>query len=228
MIDQGELFEIPSPCRRICELNNRGYCKGCFRSRDERLNWLKYSDFQRQMIINLCEKRRLKVMAARQSQDAEPDAGFEEPAIPQFELFSETPSDSISAPLADNPPYSSISLTDTDAANEPNTSTSAEPAAPIASNPASGSSQAEQTLSLFSGDASDAAHQPAKPATPPSPSAEQQASVPEDSNNLKTISGKTAAATEADDGQAARAARTPRAASTKPAKGKDDQLDMFS
>lgn len=65
MIDQGELFEIPSPCKRICELNNRGYCKGCFRSRDERLYWNQFTAFQKQLVVNLCEKRRLKVLAAR-------------------------------------------------------------------------------------------------------------------------------------------------------------------
>ncbi len=83
MIDQGELFTIPSPCKRICEVNNRGYCKGCFRSREERLNWLKYSDFQRQLIINLCEKRRLKVLAAKQARPEEKEV----PLPPQPDLF---------------------------------------------------------------------------------------------------------------------------------------------
>ena len=88
MIDQGELFDIPSPCKRICVTNNRGYCKGCFRSRDERLNWLKYSDFQRQLIINLCEKRRLKVLSAKQNPQTEEDA---DEWIPQADLFAELP-----------------------------------------------------------------------------------------------------------------------------------------
>ncbi len=70
MIDQGELFDIPSPCRRICELNNRGYCKGCFRSRDERLYWNQFSTFQKQLVVNLCEKRRLKVLAAKTASES--------------------------------------------------------------------------------------------------------------------------------------------------------------
>lgn len=97
MIDQGELFEIPSPCKRICEVNNRGYCKGCFRSREERLNWLKYSDFQRQLIINLCEKRRLKVLAAKQARPEEEDA----PLPPQPDLFD---------PLAAEPPAAETAI----------------------------------------------------------------------------------------------------------------------
>jgi len=88
MIDQGELFDIPSPCKRICEVNNRGYCKGCFRSRTERLNWLKYTDFQRQLIINLCEKRRLKVLNAKLNPPTEEDEA--ETATPQADLFSVT------------------------------------------------------------------------------------------------------------------------------------------
>lgn len=72
MIDQGELFDIPSPCRRICELNNRGYCKGCFRSRDERLYWNQFSTFQKQLVVNLCEKRRLKVLAAKTASETVP------------------------------------------------------------------------------------------------------------------------------------------------------------
>jgi len=65
MIDQGELFIIPNPCKGICTSNNRGYCKGCLRSRQERFHWNEFSPFQQQLIINLCEKRRQKIIAAR-------------------------------------------------------------------------------------------------------------------------------------------------------------------
>jgi predicted Fe-S protein YdhL (DUF1289 family) len=85
MIDQGELFDIPSPCRRICELNNRGYCKGCFRSRDERLYWNQFTTFQKQLVVNLCEKRRLKVLSAKQQSAA---SNEEETAIPQLDMFT--------------------------------------------------------------------------------------------------------------------------------------------
>lgn len=85
MIDQGELFDIPSPCRRICELNNRGYCKGCFRSRDERLYWNQFTTFQKQLVVNLCEKRRLKVLSAKQQSTA---SNEEEIVIPQLDMFA--------------------------------------------------------------------------------------------------------------------------------------------
>jgi predicted Fe-S protein YdhL (DUF1289 family) len=85
MIDQGEFFDIPSPCRRICELNNRGYCKGCFRSRDERLYWNQFTTFQKQLVVNLCEKRRLKVLSAKQQTAVVEE---DDSAIPQLDLFA--------------------------------------------------------------------------------------------------------------------------------------------
>ena len=71
MIDQGELFSIPSPCQGICEVNNRGYCKGCLRNRTERFHWLEFTAYQQQLIINNCEKRRQKIIASRNAIDVE-------------------------------------------------------------------------------------------------------------------------------------------------------------
>lgn len=82
MIDQGELFTIPNPCRGICTANNRGYCKGCLRSRKERFHWNEFSPFQQQQVINLCEQRRLKILAAKH--EAVPE---EETDISQMDLF---------------------------------------------------------------------------------------------------------------------------------------------
>ncbi|MBP6116111.1 MAG: DUF1289 domain-containing protein [Neisseriaceae bacterium] len=64
MATQTELFEIPSPCRRICVTDNRGYCRGCLRSRDERFNWLKFNDAQKQAVLRLCQQRRQRLAAA--------------------------------------------------------------------------------------------------------------------------------------------------------------------
>ena len=82
MIDQGELFTIPNPCRGICTANNRGYCKGCLRSRKERFHWNEFSPFQQQQVINLCEQRRLKILAAKHETVPE-----EETDISQMDLF---------------------------------------------------------------------------------------------------------------------------------------------
>ncbi|WP_080928375.1 DUF1289 domain-containing protein [Pseudoalteromonas luteoviolacea] len=67
-MEQIEIFTIPSPCKGICEVNNRGYCKGCFRSREERFCWNQMTDHQKKMVIDLCQRRQKRVMAKKQSQ----------------------------------------------------------------------------------------------------------------------------------------------------------------
>nr|ELR5131088.1 DUF1289 domain-containing protein [Providencia rettgeri] len=60
MAEQLEFFDIPSPCRGICQVNEQGYCRGCYRTRDERFNWLKFSDPEKRNIIRLCRQRYLR------------------------------------------------------------------------------------------------------------------------------------------------------------------------
>lgn len=75
-MEQLEFFDIPSPCRGICEVNHRGLCRGCLRSREERFHWQTFSDSQKREILRLCTQRRhkliLEVIAARQ-QAADPE-----------------------------------------------------------------------------------------------------------------------------------------------------------
>ncbi|MQC11038.1 DUF1289 domain-containing protein, partial [Morganella morganii] len=44
MAEQLHFFDIPSPCVGICQLNEKGYCRGCYRSRDERFQWQSLSN----------------------------------------------------------------------------------------------------------------------------------------------------------------------------------------
>ncbi|KDN11827.1 hypothetical protein BHC46_01490 [Snodgrassella alvi] len=60
-MEQLEFFVIPSPCRGVCESNHKGYCKGCLRSRNERLYWLRLSDMQKHNVLRLCAMRRRKL-----------------------------------------------------------------------------------------------------------------------------------------------------------------------
>ena len=55
---QLEFFDVPSPCIGICQADNRGYCLGCLRTRDERQIWRDYSNDQKQKVIKLCQQRR--------------------------------------------------------------------------------------------------------------------------------------------------------------------------
>lgn len=66
-MSQLEFFDIPSPCIGVCEVNNRGYCKGCLRSRDERQYWLQFSTEHKRKVIRLCQQRKARVLAARRA-----------------------------------------------------------------------------------------------------------------------------------------------------------------
>lgn len=60
MAEQLEFFPVPSPCRGLCQADNRGYCVGCLRSREERFGWMSCTDAQKRNIIRLCQQRRLR------------------------------------------------------------------------------------------------------------------------------------------------------------------------
>ncbi|QEY58764.1 DUF1289 domain-containing protein [Pseudomonas sp. C27(2019)] len=66
-MQQLEFFDIPSPCIGVCEANNRGYCKGCFRSRDERLYWLKFSETEKRQVVRLCQQRKARILKAKEA-----------------------------------------------------------------------------------------------------------------------------------------------------------------
>ncbi|WP_107851924.1 DUF1289 domain-containing protein [Oceanimonas marisflavi] len=70
-MEQLEFFDVPSPCIGVCQVNNRGYCKGCFRSRDERFNWLTFTPAQRREVIRLCQDRKRRVLAAARKKQLE-------------------------------------------------------------------------------------------------------------------------------------------------------------
>lgn len=85
MKNQLEFFEIPSPCIGVCEVNNKGFCKGCYRSREERLYWLELSAEQRRQVIRLCQTRKARVLRARQEAMQKQQGGEEQ--IGQADLF---------------------------------------------------------------------------------------------------------------------------------------------
>ena len=66
-MQQIEIFDIPSPCKSICQVNNRGYCKGCYRSRDERFNWNALSNAQKKKVLSLCQQRYKRYLRKRQA-----------------------------------------------------------------------------------------------------------------------------------------------------------------
>lgn len=64
MPEQLEFFPIQSPCRGICQSDEKGFCRGCMRSRDERFNWQQMSHTQKQDVLRLCRQRFLRKMRA--------------------------------------------------------------------------------------------------------------------------------------------------------------------
>lgn len=183
MIDQGEMFEIANPCRGICEVNNKGYCKGCLRKREERFHWNEFTPFQKQLIVNLCGRRRAKALAARQqaewlaqqgnSNDAEAlsTTGLTQDtsAVPQLDMFiTDDSADDIrqAQPTDVNDPVSLDTHTPEQqaAVATTETETATETAADSTSKPDDANNNID---SLFDSPDTDQAQQPAKPASSP-------------------------------------------------------------
>jgi len=69
--EQLEFFPVQSPCRGICQSDERGFCRGCMRSREERFNWQAMTDPQKQEILRLCRQRLLRKMRANKATETE-------------------------------------------------------------------------------------------------------------------------------------------------------------
>ncbi|WP_085247982.1 DUF1289 domain-containing protein [Gilliamella mensalis] len=84
-MDQIEFFDIPSPCKRVCETDKQGYCITCYRSRDERFKWLTLSDSQKQDVLRLCKQRaaRRRYLLSQQQRQPQPQLN---PITSQFDL----------------------------------------------------------------------------------------------------------------------------------------------
>lgn len=73
MAEQLEFFPIQSPCKGICQVDERGFCCGCMRSRDERFNWQNMNNTQKQEVLRLCRQRLLRKQRAARNQPPEED-----------------------------------------------------------------------------------------------------------------------------------------------------------
>ncbi|AIW13793.1 DUF1289 domain-containing protein [Vibrio tubiashii] len=70
-MEQLEFFTVPSPCVGICTVDEKGYCKGCMRKREERFNWLNMTPAQQLHVIKLCRQRYLRKIRKGQSTSSE-------------------------------------------------------------------------------------------------------------------------------------------------------------
>ena len=55
---QLEFFDVPSPCVGVCQSDEKGFCKGCFRTRDERQQWISLTSDDKQKVIKRCMQRK--------------------------------------------------------------------------------------------------------------------------------------------------------------------------
>ena len=84
-MQQLELLSIENPCINVCETNKRGYCLGCFRSRQERFDWNTMSVEEKRKVLELCKqrgKRRKAQQRKAKQQQQIPVVAVEEPPQP--------------------------------------------------------------------------------------------------------------------------------------------------
>jgi predicted Fe-S protein YdhL (DUF1289 family) len=66
-LKQIEIFEITSPCIGMCQSGPKGFCLGCFRSRDERVHWINLEQDIQSTIIKACAARKKRAKAVKKN-----------------------------------------------------------------------------------------------------------------------------------------------------------------
>jgi hypothetical protein len=69
-LKQIEIFEISSPCIGICQSVPKGFCVGCYRSREERVHWINLEQDVQSKIIKACAARKKRAMLAKKEKSA--------------------------------------------------------------------------------------------------------------------------------------------------------------
>ncbi|ASU22143.1 DUF1289 domain-containing protein [Vibrio qinghaiensis] len=83
-MEQLEFFKVLSPCIGVCSVDDKGYCQGCMRKREERFNWLSMNAAQQLYVIKLCQQRYKR---KKQKQQAQNQADSDPETNPQRDLF---------------------------------------------------------------------------------------------------------------------------------------------
>jgi predicted Fe-S protein YdhL (DUF1289 family) len=64
-VKQIEFFEINNPCIGVCQNGPRGFCQGCFRSREERQYWNELEQDVKRQIVKACGQRERRANQAK-------------------------------------------------------------------------------------------------------------------------------------------------------------------
>jgi predicted Fe-S protein YdhL (DUF1289 family) len=83
---QLEFFDVPSPCVGICQSNDKGYCLGCMRTRDERKDWITLDSDNKKKVIKRCTQR------IKRQQNKNKLKDVEETMLTEIESEAEQPS----------------------------------------------------------------------------------------------------------------------------------------
>ncbi|MBD1556439.1 DUF1289 domain-containing protein [Vibrio sp. S9_S30] len=83
-MEQLEFFNVPSPCVQVCTVDEKGYCQGCMRNRQERFDWLNMSPTQQLHVIKLCRQRYRRKIMKQRNQAVQTEL---EETSPQQDLF---------------------------------------------------------------------------------------------------------------------------------------------
>jgi predicted Fe-S protein YdhL (DUF1289 family) len=86
-VEQLEFFQVPSPCVGVCSTDEKGYCNGCMRKREERFNWMSMTPAQQLHVIKLCRQRYRRKRLAQLNNGSKPEQSLEEAMSPQQDLF---------------------------------------------------------------------------------------------------------------------------------------------
>lgn len=78
---QLEFFDVPSPCVGVCQSDDKGYCLGCMRTRDERLDWTTFSSDIKQKVIKRCIQRKKRKNAPIKIKVVEQDISAVHPSL---------------------------------------------------------------------------------------------------------------------------------------------------
>lgn len=68
---QLDFFDVPSPCVGICQSDEKGYCLGCMRTREERQSWGEYDNDDKQKVIKRCIQRRKRKLGKQKAKVVE-------------------------------------------------------------------------------------------------------------------------------------------------------------
>jgi predicted Fe-S protein YdhL (DUF1289 family) len=78
---QLEFFDVPSPCIGVCQSNDKGQCLGCFRTRDERQQWINLSSDDKQKVIKRCLQRKKRKENKIKIKEIEQEAENQQPSL---------------------------------------------------------------------------------------------------------------------------------------------------